>query len=68
MLIEGLILETVINGIYKALEKANREFGLSFKIIMCFLRHLSEKSGFQILDQALTHKDKIFGVGLNLPK
>ena len=61
----GIDFETVINGIYKALEKANREFGLSFKIIMCFLRHLSEKSGFQILDQALTHKDKIFGVGLD---
>jgi len=61
----GIDFETVINGIYKALQKANREFGLSFKIIMCFLRHLSEKSGFQILNQALTHKDKIFGVGLD---
>ena len=61
----GIDFETVINGIYKALQKANREFGLSFKIIMCFLRHLSEKSGFKILDQALVHKDKIFGVGLD---
>ena len=61
----GIEFEIVINGIYKALQKANREFGLSFKIIMCFLRHLSEKSGFEILDQALVHKDKIFGVGLD---
>ena len=61
----GIDFELVINGIYKALQKANREFGLSFKIIMCFLRHLSEKSGFQILDQAITHKAKIFGVGLD---
>ena len=61
----GIDFETVINGIYKALQKANREFGLSFKIIMCFLRHLSEKSGFEILDQAIIHKDKIFGVGLD---
>ena len=61
----GIDFEIVINGIYKALQKANREFGLSFKIIMCFLRHLSEKSGFEILDQALNHKDKIFGVGLD---
>ena len=59
----GIEFEIVINGIYKALQKANREFGLSFKIIMCFLRHLSEKSGFEILDQALVHKDKILGVG-----
>ena len=61
----GIDFEIVINGIYKALQKANREFGLSFKIIMCFLRHLSEKSGFEILDHALIHKDKIFGVGLD---
>ena len=32
--------DIVINGIYKALLKANKEFGLSFMIIMCFLRHL----------------------------
>ena len=61
----GIDFEIVINGIYKALQKANKEFGISFKIIMCFLRHLSEKSGFEILDRALNHKDKIFGVGLD---
>tara|TARA_Y100001970_G_C14071612_1_gene769765 strand:+ start:24 stop:1013 length:990 start_codon:yes stop_codon:yes gene_type:complete len=61
----GINFEIVINGIYKALQKANKEFGLSFKIIMCFLRHLSEKSGFEMLDHALAHKDKIFGVGLD---
>jgi adenosine deaminase len=32
---------------------------------MCFLRHLSEEECFKILDQALVHKDKIFGVGLD---
>ncbi len=57
--------DIVINGIYKALQKAEKEFGLSFKIIMCFLRHLDEEEGFKILDQALVHKDKIYGVGLD---
>jgi len=38
---------------------------LSFKIIMCFLRHLDEEAGFKILGQAIDHKDKIFGVGLD---
>ena len=61
----GIKFDTVINGIYNALKKAEKEFNLSFKIIMCFLRHLDEKSGFKILDQALDHKDKIFGVGLD---
>jgi adenosine deaminase len=32
---------------------------------MCFLRHLDEVSAFEILDQALVHKDKIIGVGLD---
>ena len=61
----GIHFEVIINGIYKALVKANKEFGLTSKIIMCFLRHLDEKSAFEILDQALAHKDKIIGVGLD---
>ena len=61
----GINFDIVINGIYKALQKAEKEFGLSFKIIMCFLRHLDEEKGFKILDQALAHKDKIYGVGLD---
>ena len=61
----GISFDVVINGIYKALQKAQKEFGLSFKIIMCFLRHLDEKEGFKVLDQALAHKDKIYGVGLD---
>jgi len=61
----GISFDIVINGIYKALQKAEKEFGLSFKIIMCFLRHLDEEEGFKILDQALVHKDKIYGVGLD---
>jgi len=61
----GIGFDFVINGIYKALQKAEKEFGLSFKIIMCFLRHLDEEEGFKIFDQALVHKDKIYGVGLD---
>ena len=61
----GINFDIVINGIYKAFQKAQKEFGLSFKIIMCFLRHLDEKEGFKVLEQALAHKDKIYGVGLD---
>ena len=61
----GIHFKVIINGIYKALVKANKEFGLTSKIIMCFLRDLDEKSAFEILDQALDHKDKIIGVGLD---
>ncbi len=61
----GIDFDVIINGIFNALKKAEKEFGLSFKIIMCFLRHLSEDECFQILDKALAHKDKICGVGLD---
>ena len=61
----GINFDTVINGIYKAFQKANKEFDLTSKIIMCFLRHLDEASGFKMLDQALLHKDKIVGVGID---
>ena len=61
----GINFDLVINGIYKALQKANKEFGLTSNIIMCFLRHLDEKFAFEILDQALVHKNKIVGVGLD---
>ena len=61
----GVKFGLVINGIHKAFLKANKEFGLTSKIIMCFLRHLDEASAFEILDQALVHKDKIVGVGLD---
>ena len=61
----GIKFNTIINGIDKALKKANSEFGITSKIIMCFLRHLEEESCFDILKQALNHKDKIVGVGLD---
>ena len=61
----GISFDIIINGIYNALQKAEKDFGLSFKIIMCFLRHLDEEEGFEILDQALIHKDKIYGIGLD---
>ena len=61
----GISFDTIINGIHKALTKANNEFGISSKIIMCFLRHLDEESCFDVLKHSLRHKDKIIGVGLD---
>ena len=61
----GIKFDTAINGIDKALKKAEKDFGISSKIIMCFLRHLDEESCFEVLKQACNHKDKIIGVGLD---
>ena len=61
----GIEFNTIINGIHGALLKANSEFNITSKIIMCFLRHLEEEPCFEILNQAAKHKDKIIAVGLD---
>jgi len=64
-LARGVSFDKVINGLDKALKKAEKEFGITSKIIMCFLRHLDEDSCFDVLKKACDHKDKIIGVGLD---
>lgn len=61
----GIAFETVINGIYRALEEGEKETGITSKLIMCFLRHLDEESAFETLNMALPFKEKIIAVGLD---
>ena len=61
----GVKFDDVINGIHNALKKGHSEFGITSKIIMCFLRHLDEESCFDVLKKACNYKDKIVGVGLD---
>jgi adenosine deaminase len=57
--------ENVISGIHHALEDGKNELGISSRIILCFLRHLSPESAMQTLDQALPFRDQIIAVGLD---
>ena len=61
----GVAFETALNGIYNALQDGQQQLGISFGVIMCFLRHLDADDAMATLDQALLHKDKIIGVGLD---
>jgi adenosine deaminase len=61
----GISFETVINGIERALVEANSSLNISSKLIMCILRHLSEKQGLEIFDKALAWKQWIAGIGLD---
>ena len=61
----GVGFATVIDGLTRACQTAQRELGVSGLLIMCFLRHLSEEAAFQTLEQALPHRDKFVGVGLD---
>src|SRR5882672_1243057 len=61
----GVPMAVVIQGITKALEDGKRQFGISHRLILCFLRHLPEEDGFKTLEAALPWRDHIIGVGLD---
>jgi adenosine deaminase len=61
----GVSFANVITGISKALKDGQAKYGISHKLIMCFLRHLSESDAFTTLEQARAHLDLIDGVGLD---
>ena len=61
----GIAFETVINGICRALGDAEEQFGISSRLILCFLRHLSSDEAMQTLEQAFPFKDHIIAVGLD---
>lgn len=61
----GVSFETVINGISKACDEAQKKLDVSSLLIMSYLRHLSEKDAFKTLEASLPFKDKITAVGLD---
>jgi adenosine deaminase len=61
----GVAFGTAINGIHRALQQAQAQFGMTGALIMCFLRHLSEEEAFATLEQSLPYRDKFIGVGLD---
>ncbi len=61
----GVSFENVVSGIYNALQDGQKEFHISSRLIMCFLRHLNEEAALLTLKQALGYKDWITAVGLD---
>ena len=61
----GVPMAAVIEGLEHACRRAHAEFGLSAKLILCFLRHLSEEEAFATLEEALPHRKHFIGVGLD---
>ena len=61
----GVPFETVINGIRHAQVDAEEQIGITSRLIMCFLRHLSAEAASQTLKQALSYQDWIVAVGLD---
>lgn len=61
----GIPFATVIGGITRALDDAQARYDMSSRLIMCFLRHLSEEEAEATLDEACPWLDRIDGVGLD---
>ena len=61
----GIAFETVIQGISRACQQAEKEYGISSFLIMSYLRHLSEASAFEILEMSIPFKHLIKAVGLD---
>jgi adenosine deaminase len=61
----GIDMGVVIRGLDRAAKRAEAELGLSVRLILCFLRHLSEDDALATLEAALPYRDKFIGVGLD---
>ena len=61
----GVPFATAFEGIHRALRAAEAELGMTSKLILCFLRDLSEADAEKTLDEALPYKDRIVAVGLD---
>jgi adenosine deaminase len=61
----GIDIGVVIRGLDRAARHAEAELGLSVRLILCFLRHLSEDDALATLEAALPYRDKFIGVGLD---
>jgi adenine deaminase len=61
----GIPFAVVMEGLLAGMAEAEQRHGLTSKLILCFLRHLSEEDAFETLRQAEPWLDRIEGVGLD---
>jgi adenosine deaminase len=61
----GVPYRTVIDGLWSVIGASRSRFGISSKLIMCFLRDQSAESAMATLEEALPFGERIVGVGLD---
>ena len=61
----GLPFAVAADGLLAGMVQAQRELGVTSKLILCFLRHLDEDAAFATLKAAEPYLDRIAGVGLD---
>jgi adenosine deaminase len=61
----GIPFETVIDGLWEAVSESKKQYGISSKLIMCFLRDKSAESAMDTLEKAIKFGERIVAVGLD---
>ncbi len=61
----GVKFAVVVEGISSALADGRKNFGITSRLILCFLRDMTAESAIATLVSALPYKEKIIGVGLD---
>ena len=61
----GVPFAFVIDGLSRACAQSAKAYGIDASLILCFLRHLSEDAALATLEEALPHRGKFIGVGLD---
>jgi adenosine deaminase len=61
----GVPFRTVIDGLWAAVRDSERHYGITSKLIMCFLRDRSAESAMATLEEALPYGERIVAVGLD---
>ena len=61
----GVEFGVVVTGITRAMQEAERAWGLTSRLIMCFLRHLSEADALATWTQAQPYLPHFVAVGLD---
>jgi adenosine deaminase len=61
----GVALENVLTGITAALDAAADAYGITHRLIACFIRNLGADAAMHTLDALLAHRAVIDGVGLD---
>jgi adenosine deaminase len=61
----GVAMGAIVFGLSRACQDAHERLGVDAQLILCFLRHLSEESAMETLEQALPFREHFIGVGLD---
>lgn len=65
----GVAYSTIVDGFVGGCKRAERELGISTRLILCFVRHLPVASAQKVYDEALrsgdleVSKDRVHGIG-----